>query len=71
MASSFTVGIKTERSVSLNYINQTQLFINLGTENGYCAKAVHGCLAFMTSPPTIIEILFNPSPKIFCLSNAV
>ena len=61
MASSFIVGIKTERSVGLNYINQTQLFFNLGTENGCCAKPLHGCLVFMTSPPTLIKMQANAS----------
>ena len=56
MASSFTVGIKTERSMGLNCINQTQLFFKLGSENGCCAKVLHGCLAFLTSPPTLIKM---------------
>ncbi len=66
MASSFTVGIKTERSVGLNCINQTQLLFNLGTENGCCAKALqYGCLAFMTSPPTIIKMQARASYQMF------
>ena len=65
MASSFTVGIKTKRLVGLNCINQTQFFFNLGTENGCCAKALQGCLAFMKSPPTIIEMQARASYEMF------
>ena len=37
----------------------------MGIENGCSAKALQGCLAFMTSPPTIIEMQATSSNQLF------
>ena len=37
-------------SLLYNYV------FNLGSENGCCAKTLQGCLVFMTSPPTLINM---------------
>ena len=40
-------------------------FFKLGSENGYCAKTQHRCLAFMTSPPTLIKMQARASHVMF------
>ena len=40
-------------------------FFNLGSENGCCAKTLQGCLAFMTSPPTLIKMQARASYEMF------
>ena len=36
-------------------------FFNFGSESACCAKTLHGCLAFMKYPPTLIKMQGKPS----------